>query len=306
MLVRTDVVVDPVLSNVSKAYSNEMYIADTLFPGLKVGKETGKYYIYDRAKFRRNITRRAAGAKANEVEYGLSTASFTTEDHALKEKTPWEILRQADSALNPELDATENITEQLLIDKEIGLATSMEDTAVISTNNTTLSGTSQWSDFTNSDPIGNVRAGMVLVQKQIGRKPNTLVLGKEVFDKLIDHPDIVERVKYSLGAAVTEELLARIFNVGRVIVAEAIKNTATEGANDSMDYIWGKHAWLIYVAPAARVRSITLGFTFKYEDRKVKKWDDEDAEARFIRVNENYVHKFVAEEAAHLIKNAIA
>lgn len=306
MLVRSDVVVDPVLSNVSKAYSNEMYVADMLFPGFKVTKESGKYYQYDRAKFRRNITRRAAGAKANEVEYGLSTASYTTEDHALKEKTPFEIIRQADSALNPEMDATENITEQLLIDKEMALASSMADTSVITTSNITLSGTDQWSDFTNSDPIDDVRTGMVAVQKQIGRKPNTMILSKLTYDKLIDHPAIVERVKYSLGAAVTPDLLARIFDVGRVLVAEAIKNTATEGASDSMDYIWGKHAWLAYITPTARLRSITLGFTFKWEDRKVKKWDDEDAEARFIRVNENYVQKFVAEEAAYLIKNAVA
>ncbi len=305
MLTRTDVLVDPVLSNISKAYQNEMYVAGMLFPGFKVKKESGKYYIYDKAKWRRNSTKRAAGAKAKEVEYGLDTASFTTEDHALKEKTPWEIIRQADVALNPEMDATENTTEQLLIDAEVALATSMAATATI-TQNTTLSGTSQWSDFTNSDPIGDVRTGMQTVQQAIGRKPNTLVLGKQVYDKLIDHPDIVERVKYSLGAAVTAELLARIFDVGRVIIAEAIYNTATEGQDDSLTYIWGKHAWLAYITPSPRLRSITLGLTLKYEDRKVKKWDDEDAEARYVRVNENYVQKFVATEAAYLIKNAVA
>ena len=305
MLVRTDVVVDPVLSNVSKAYSNEMYVADMLFPSFPTGKETGKYYVYDKAKFRRNTTKRAAGAKANEVEYGLSTASFTTEDHALKEKTPWEIIRQADSALNPEMDATENITEQLQIDKEIALATSMASTAIM-TANTTLSGTSQWSDYTNSDPLGDVKTGRQTVQKAIGRKPNTLVLSQEVFDTLIEHPDIVEKIKYSQLGVATEELLARLFGVSKVIVAAAIYETATEGATSSMGYIWGKHAWLMYIAPAARLRSITLGFTFKYEDRKVKKWDDVDAEARYVRANENYTQKFVAVEAAYLIKNAVA
>jgi hypothetical protein len=305
MLVIRDVVVDPVLSNVSKAYQNEMYISEMIMPSMKVGTENGKYYQYDRAKFRRNTTKRAAGAKANEVEHGLSTASYSTEDHALKEKTPWEIIRQADTALAPERDATENVTEQLLIDKEVALATSMAATATI-TQNTTLSGTSQWSDYTNSDPIGDVKTAVTTVQKSIGRKPNTMIVGKEVFDKLADHPDIIEKVKYSQLGVLTEELLARVFNVQKVIVAEAIYNTATEGATDSMSYIWGKHAWLVYITPAARLRSITLGFTFKYEDRKTKKWDDEDAEARFVRVNENYVQKFVATEAAYLIKNAVA
>lgn len=305
MLTITDVRVDPVLSNVSKAYQNEMYIAEMLLPSFKVGTQRGKYYQYDQAKFRRNSTLRAAGAKAKEVEYGLSTASYAAEDHALKEKTPWEIIKQADSALDPERDATENVTEQLMIDKEVALATSMADTGTL-TQNTTLSGTSQWSDYTNSDPIGDVRTGMQTVQQAIGRKPNTLVLGKQTYDQLIDHPTIVERVKYSLGAAVTPDLLARIFDVQKVIVAEAIYNTATEGQSDSLSYIWGKHAWLLYITPAPRLRQVTFGYTFKWEDRKVKKWDDEDAEARYVRVNENYVQKFVATEAAYLIKNAVA
>ena len=305
MLTQTDVVVDPVLSNVSKAYSNEQYIASMILPKFSVKKQTGKYYIYDKAKFRQNVTKRAAGAKANEVEYGLSTASFEAEDHALKEKTPWEIIDQADDALNPEMDAAENVTEQLMIDAEISLATTMASTANI-TQNTTLSGTSQWSDYTNSDPIADVKTAMQTVQKAIGRKPNTMVISKEVFDVIVDHPDIVERIKYTQLGVATEELLARLFKVEKVIVGEAIYETATEGQTSDTDYIWGKHCWLMYIAPQVRLRTITFGLTFSYEDRKIKKWDDEDAEARFIRANDNYVQKLVATEACYLIKNAVA
>ena len=305
MLTITDVVVDPVLSNVSKAYSNEMYVAEKILPVFKVKKQTGKYYIYDKAKFRRNVTARAAGAKANEVEYGLTTASFEATDHALKEKTPWEIIEQADSALNPEMDAAENITEQLLIDKEIALATSMAATATI-TQNTTLSGTSQWSDYTNSDPITDVKTARQTVQKAIGRIPNTMILSQETFDVLSEHPDILEKIKYSQLGTATEELLAKLFKVKQVIVAAAIYETATEGATSSMGYIWGKHAWLCFIAPGNKLRSITVGLTFSYKTRTVKKWDDEDAEARFVRANDNYVQKFIAEEACYLIKDAVA
>lgn len=305
MLLLSQVLVDPVLANVSKAYQNEMYIAEMILPSIAVSKESGKYYQYDRAKFRRNTTKRSAGSKANEVEYGLSTASYLTEDHALKEKTPWEIIRQADSPLDPESDATENITEQMMIDMEVALATSMASTATI-TQNTTLAGTDQWSDYTNSDPISDIKTAQQTVQQAIGRKPNTLILGKEAFDVLVDHPQVSDRIKYTNLGTATEDLLARLFKVEKVIVAEAIYNTATEGATDSMSYIWGKHAWLVYINPRTSLRQITLGYTFRYENRKVKKWDDEDEEARYVRVNDNYVQKFVASEAAYLIKNAVA
>jgi len=307
MLVIRDVVVDPVLSNVSIGYKNEMYIAELLMPVFQVKKQQGKYYEYDKAMWRQNDTRRAPGSAANEVEYGLSTATFYAEDHALKEKIPHEIIDQADSALAPETDAVENITEMLLVDKEIALATVMSNTATgFMTENTTLSGTDQWSDYTNSDPLDDVKTGMQNIQKKIGRKPNTLVLCQDTFDKLIEHPDVIEKIKYSQLGVATTELLARLFQVERVIIGAAIKNSATEGATDSLGYIWSKHAWLIYIAPTKRLKQPTFGWTFTYKNRKVEKWDNTDSKSRFVRTNDNYVQKLVAAEAAYLIKAAIA
>lgn len=293
------------LSNVSIKYKNASYLAETLFPVVQVAKQQGKYYTYDKAMFRRNDTRRAPGAKANEVEYGLSTAQFYAEDHALKEKIPFEIIDQADNALNPEMDAVESVTEMLLVDKEMALAATFADTATI-TQNTTLSGTSQWSDYNNSDPFNDIRTAIDTVQSATGLRPNTLSFGQQVFNKLLDHPDIVERIKYSMAGAVTAELIARLFDVERVLVGSAIKNTADEGQTDSLSYIWGKHAHALYVAPTPRLKQVTSGFTFTYQQREVEKWDDGDAKARYVRVHDNYVQKLVAAAAIYLIKNAVA
>lgn len=300
-----DVVVDPALSQVSIAYKNEEYIAEQLFPVVSVAKQTGKYYVYDKSNFRRNKTARAIGAKANEVEFGLSTSPFSCEDHALKEPVPFEILEQADAALNPEVDAAESVTEMLLVDKEIALATSMADTAVI-TQNVTLSGTDQWSDFDNSDPFDDIRTAINTVQLAIGRRPNTLVLGQTTFNKLADHPDVVDRIKYTNGTAITAEMLAKLFDLEKCIVGKAVYNSANEGQTDSMGYIWGKHAWVAYVPKETRLKQVALGFTITYKQREVEKWDDGDAKARYVRAHDNYTQEFVAAEAAYLIKNAVA
>ena len=305
MLTPRDVVVDPVLSNVSVAYKNEMYIAEKLLPVFPVSKQGGKYYKYDKSALRRNKTLRASGSPANAVEYGLTTDTFYCQDHALKEKIPFEIIDQADAALNPEMDATESVTEMLLVDKEVALATSMADTGTI-TQNTTLSGTSQWSDYTNSDPFTNIRTAINTVQAAIGRRPNTLVFGQETFNKLVDHPDIVERIKYSMAGAVTAELIARLFDVQQVLIGSAVYNTADEGQTDSLGYIWGKHAWACYITPKPALKTITLGFHMSYKTREAEKWDDGDAKARYVRVHDNYVAEFVAVQAAYLIKNAVA
>jgi hypothetical protein len=305
MITPNDVVVDPVLSNVSVAYKNEEYIAEKLFPVLSVSKQTGVYYKFDKSALRRNKTLRAAGSPANEVEYGLTTDSFTCQDHALKEKIPFEVIDQADAALNPEIDAAESATEMLLVDKELSLATAMATTGTI-TQNVTLSGTDQWSDFNNSDPFDDIRTAIDTVQAAIGRRPNTLVFGQQAFNKLVDHPDIVERIKYSMAGAVTPDLIARLFDVKQVLVGSAVYNSAVEGQTDALSYIWGKHAWACYVADKISLKMITMGLTLTYKTREVEKWDDADAKSRYVRAHDNYTQEFVATEACYLIKNAVA
>jgi len=306
MLTRTDVMIDPVLSNVSKKYTNQEFIADRIMPVVPTAKQTGKYYIYDKSNLRRDVTLRAPGSGANETSFGLSTEDFITKDHALKDFIPDEVQEQADAPLNPLIDATENLTEKLLIDREKELAETMEDTSTL-TENTTLSGTDQWSDYSNSDPIGDIRDGIENVHSKTFKRPNTVVLGQETYNKLIDHPQIVERIKYSQLGIVTTELLARVFGVNEVLIGSAGENTAKEGQSDSLGYIWGKHAWVFYKAPGMGLKQLTFGWTFAYKTRIVERWRDEDRKGTYVRTgNDNYTQKVVCAEAAYLIKDAVA
>jgi len=305
-LVQQDVVIDPALSNVSVKFSNDTFIADLVFPTIRVSKQTGKYYVYDKANLRIDNTVRAAGSGANEVDFGLSTASFACDDHALKGFVADEIQDQAEAALNPLVDETEMITEKLLLDREQNLATLITSSSNI-TQYTALSGTSQWSDYSNSDPIGDIRTARTTIHAASFKKPNTIILGKQVFDMLCDHPAIVERVKYSALGVITAELLARVFQVEKVLIGEAGKNTAVEGQTDSLSYVWAKNAIVCYIAPKVGLKTLTLGLTFTYLARVVKRWRDEDREGTYVRVgSDNYIQKIVAASTAYLIQTAIA
>ena len=124
---------------------------------------------------------------------------------------------------------------------------------------------------------------------------------------LCEHPQIIERVKYSQLGVLTVELLARIFQVEKILVGEAGANTAHEGAADSLSYIWGKYAIIAYIAPQVRLKQVTLGYTFTYSQRIVKRWRDEDREGTYVRIgNDNYVQKVVAAACGYLIAAAVA
>lgn len=302
--------VDPMLTNVAIAYKNETYIADKIFPFLSVKKQSGKHFVYDKGRFRVNNVLRAAGANSNEVTLKVTTGTtYFAEDHALKQFVTDEDRDNAITPTTPMVDATENVTDMLHVSREKALADYMANTANL-TNNTTLSGTDQWSDFSNSDPFTDIEAAKESVHSKIFIKPNTLVLGKQVYDKLKHHPDLLERVKYSAKGVITIDLLKELFDVDYVLIGASGYNSATEGQTDAMSYIWGKHAWLTYIAPKIQQKMITFGFTYqwkKMQTQRLRGTDEEDRRGTYVRVgNHYYDQQVVTVDAIYLIKNAIA
>lgn len=297
--------VDPILSNVALAYNNFDYVADRIAPTIKSKKMTGKYYVYDQSKLRKIQTLRSIGAPAKEIGYGLTVSSaYTCLDHALKELVPDEEKLQAERPLNPEVDATENVMERLLIEKEYDLATYMQNTSNLG-NNTTLSGTDQWSDYQNSDPIGDIETGIESVRANSIVNPNTFVMGQQVWNKLKHHPDPIDRIKYSGFAKFTGAALADLLDLPNVIIASARYNSATEGQSDSLAYIWGKYAWVLYTAPRPGIKKPSFAYHFQWA-RETDKWYDKDRKGMFVRVHDNYVRETITTNAAYLIKNAVA
>jgi len=297
--------VDPLLSKLSLAYQNADYIAEKLLPIVPTAKITGKYYVYDKSKFRKVRTLRGIGASSSEVGYGVSQSSvFTCKDHALKELVPDELKDQAESPMSPEIDAAENLAERFLIEKEYDLASYMQSESNL-TNYTTLSGTDQWSDYANSDPISDIETGIESVRSKIFKAANTLVLGQEVWNQLKHHPDLIDRIKYSGFGKMSLSALADLLNLDQVIIGAAGRETADEGQTSSLGYIWGKYAWLLYIPKRPSIKNVGFGYHFQYK-KSVDKWYDKDREGVWIRQHDYYTREILTVDAAYLIKAPVA
>jgi hypothetical protein len=301
--------VDPILTDVSLGYKNEAYISELLLPTLPVKFQSGKHFVYDKGKFRSEDNMRGMGSRSKEVTHNISTGlTYFCEDHALKEFVADEEVDNAPAGVDPYVDATENVTEKHLVSQEIETAALLTSTSVI-TSNSTLSGTSQWSN-SNSDPVTAIREAKQTVHANIMVDPNVLVLGKQVIDKLIDHPAIIERVKYSQLGVLNTDLLARFFDVERVVIGGAMKNATVEGQTDSMSYIWGKDALLAYINPRFGQKSVTLGVKYQWKTRTTERLngtDERDRRGQFIRVGDHYYDpQLIAASAGYLFKNAVA
>ncbi|MGA2631762.1 MAG: hypothetical protein ABSG54_16310 [Terriglobia bacterium] len=303
--------IDQALTEVSVAYRNAQYVADSVFPVVPVSKQSNKYFIYSKDNFRTLDDARRPGARANEIEWTLSTDTYYCEGHALAQAIPDELRANADQAIDVDVDTTEVLTDLVYLQREILVASKATDPSVI-TQSATLSGTSQWSDYTNSDPIQAIENQKPTILKQVGQLPNSILVSYPVFLALRNHPKIIDRFKYAQVGVVQPDHLKAVFNVDNFYIGSAIKNLAKEGASDNLDYIWGKNALLFYRPPVAGRRTVSLGYQFTLAFGAnnggffVKRYRDEARTADVVEVQLYFDAKVVAANAAYLWLSAVA
>lgn len=263
-----DVHVDVPLTNISTAYiqSQDNFIATKVFPIVPVEKQTNKFYTFTKNDwFRDEAQQRADASESAGSGFGVSTDSYSCDVFALHKDLGDQVLENADSQLDLDRGATEFVTERLLLKQEIQWVTDCFGTGIWGTDATP---STLWNDFTGSDPIEDVETGKETILTNTGMLPNTLVLGYQVFRKLRNHPDVVDRIKYTtkvVSDELTAELLAAMFGIKRVLVAKAVKATNKEGETAAMAFTHGKHALLCYVAPNPSLLTPSAGYTFSWQ-----------------------------------------
>ena len=272
---RADVHVDGPLTNMSVAFrqSADAFIADKVFPIVPVQKQTDQYFTIPQGAFLRDqMEKRAPGARAAMANFNYGTDSYRADLWALGTTVADEIRANADSPLRLDQDMTEFLTQQGLIRKERLWAAEYFTTSVFTNDQTGVAAAPganqflQWNDAA-STPIEDMREGKRIVHARTGYRPNKLVLGRAVYDTLLDHPDIVGRLdrgQTSGPALVMKDALAALFEVDEVLVMDAIFNSAIEGAADSLGFIGGSSALLLYAPKSAGLMTPSAGYTFSW------------------------------------------
>ena len=295
--------VDAILSNISIQYRNAAYVGSLLMPVVPVKKRSDIYYKYDSKadRFRIPETLRAPKTDSKTVGWKVTTEGYVTNEYALNDLIDDIERDNADKPLNMELDTVEFLTDIILLSQEKRYVDLL--TGSLMTHNTTI--TVKWEDYTNSSPILDIKAGKQNVHSRIFRDPNTLLLGKQVYDVLENHPDILERIKYVQKGVVTAELMASVFGVDKVIVGGAGYNTKKEGQTAIYDYLWGKIALLAYVEPRPGLKKFSLGYTFESQPFKTRRARLETKHSDWFEPSKACVEKLVSVDCSYLMKACV-
>lgn len=277
-------VVDPILSTVAQGYKNADLVGSALFPYVPVTQRGGKIISFGKEDFALYSGARAPGANTKRIQFGYTSGNFALDQHALEGVVPFEIMQEANTVPGIDLGRNavfrvQNIINLRLEKAQADLATTAGNYAA-GNKNTALAGATLWSDATNSDPIGNIETAKDAVRSQIGRYPNTLIIGAQVLKALRVHSKVIDRTKYTGRDVPSVELLAALFGVDRVLVGGAVYSDATGAMVD----VWGKNAVLAYteVGGIADGGLPSYGYTYRlqgapiveipYQDRNAKSW----------------------------------
>lgn len=312
----SDVHVDVPLSNVSIAYRNPLvdYIADAIFPMIRVDKQSDKYFIWTKDFwFRLYVQQRTPGAPYPEGALELSNTNYNADIFHLGYPLPDEIIKNQDTAIDLERTAAEWLGDQFMLNRESKMVADFFKTGVWATDRT-LTAAQQWSNYDDpaSDPIGHVQTGKQTVKKATGATPNTLVIGSEVLDTLERHPQLLEIYKHTSVPILSKEQIAAALKVDRIEVGNAVENTANEGATFSGSFMWGKKAMLLYITPTPGLMTPNAGYTFVWPidngglDVQVSTIREDSRDRDFLKAKHAFDQKAVATDLGYFIESVVA
>lgn len=281
ILTPSQVHLDVPLTNLTVAYSQGLdnFVADKVFGTISVDKQSNKYFKIDPKEGRRHgdVTEAAPRTEPNRVGMTLSNDNYFATVRWLGMDFDEQTLANEDTMLDIRSQGANVLIEKMLIDREKRWANTFFKTGVWGTE---VAGDASgsvgagevvyWSDYTNSTPIVDVTNARRQMQlKSGGYKPNCMVVGKEVRDILINHPDILARLNggatVSNTALITDAKLAEIFEVEQFLVMEAVHSDTKEGLPENLEFIGGKHAMLAYKPSSMGLNTPASGAIFTWD-----------------------------------------
>ncbi|MCY4753266.1 hypothetical protein [Pelomonas aquatica] len=312
-------VIVPSLAAIAVAYSQSGLIADQVLPRVPVSTEVFRYLNYGSADaFQAPDTTVGRKSAPNQIDWAAAEKTDQVQDQALDTPVPnadivaWERAHEAGpgfvSAANPLERATALVMQSVLNRREYRAANLVFNNASYGANNkVALAGTSQWSDFANSDPLTAILTsfdGMLM-------RPNIGVLGRATATKLRTHPKICKAVfGYNTDAGVVPlKALADLLELEDLYVGDAWINTAAPGQQASMTRAWGKHAAFLCRNKQADTRAgVTFGVTAQYGPRIGGTIQDPDIGARGgvrVRSGESVKELVTAGDLGYFFQNAV-
>jgi hypothetical protein len=273
------------LSNFAKEFADDdvPLVGDLICPRVPVERQSFPYLIWNRDNLRvPGSTLRAPGDGATTIRRSFSTDTYLCRSHALKGSVPFESEAYGlGLGFSEKMHLTGDLIGRIRRAREseiaaLALSTSNFPNGVNLTNPGTINASNpatQWDTYPatpdegydGSHPIVQVEAlKEILRQAAVQDSQMVLILSSPVVVALMNHPDIINRFKYTNVVGIIDlDKLSSVFGV-KCVRAGAL----TMSQNNVASWIWGNNAFLGYSKPAADRNDVSCAKTFVWAGGK--------------------------------------
>lgn len=304
--------IDPVLTNILVGYMQESdrFVASKVFPAVPLEKQSGTYYAFTKKYFfLDSIKARTPGGVFARSGYGVETATATAQLWGLEHPIADEARSNNQMPMALEQAGLQWLAQQSLIRKERAFAADFMANSVWGTSDNNSA--TDWDDFTSGDPVDNVLTARRTISNNTGFDGNSMVLGYIVHQALVNHPDIIDRVKYVQAATLTnvEGALAAAFGVSNYWVGKASWNSANEGQTFSGAAIVDDDCLVCYVSPTPGIMTASAGYTFAWDGGggvgQIGTYRDQSVKSDVLQHSEAWDQKAVATDVGYIFLDIV-
>lgn len=320
----SDLWVNRPLTNLSIAYfqDDQDFAADTMFPPVPTEHKSNQYYKYDKGPWlRTRAEKRAPRTESAGTGWTTTTDNYNTEVRAIHvDISDIDRANQDRPVFDLDRDATKLITRDIRLRRELDWIEAYWGTGKWSNTDQTgvaaAPGANQFLQWNQSasTPIEDIEEQRLKMSRITGLKPNVLALGPEVYSVFKNHPQFIERVKYSQKAILTLDLIASMLDLDKVVIPMAVQDTSEEGGTETLVFIYTKGALLAHAASSPGLMTPSAGYSFEWtgylgaatRGTRVSKFRMEALKSDRVEIESAYDFKLVSADLGVFFATAVA
>lgn len=294
------------LTNVARAYRNTSLIGLALAPIVPVALKEFSYPVFGKENLLAVDTRAPSGAPTPTIRQTVTPETGACVEHKFAVQLTDSDKRN--DQVGATLRAPRVAMDVIMLRHEAEVAQLALNAANYPTGHkATLTSTGQWS-HDDSDPAVAVLAAAEVIQRKTGLNPNTLVLAKDVANRLRVHPKLRAMLTTDTPRILSVEDLQRILGIPRILVGEAVSSDS----QGTVSRLWSDKALLACVAEAPVGQDLSehdpcLMKTFRQRGFPiVDEWMDADTDSDFKRTKDSRIVKITMAEAGYLWSDVLA
>jgi len=259
-------------------------------------------------------TKRAPRANYARGDYQFETGTYSCEEYGWEEPVDDTEASLYRRFFDAEEVAVKRAVDILLRGQELRIATLLFNASNFSH---TDAGT-EWSTASSATPRANVNTCKAAMRAASGLMPNVLAMSLKVFNNLLMTAEIATAFRYTSpieigGFDAQKRLMAQYFGVDKVLVGDAIRDTAKKGQSFSLTDIWDDEYVGLFKASAggSDLRDPCVGRSFLWtadspSNLVSEQYRQEEIRSNVYRVRQNVDEALVFGGAGYLLGNVTA